>query len=140
MQKVIIGIDPGKITGYAVWDPRDRVLVYSASGPIHKIMGLVMFWGAGGPEKIMVVVEDARKRSWFGNSGPERWKGAGSIMRDCTIWEDFLTDNGIPFKMVAPRKGGTKWPLSVFKKVTGVTGRTNEHERDAIALVFGYIN
>jgi hypothetical protein len=41
--------------------------------------------------RIFVRFEDARLRKWFGKAGKEQLQGAGSIKRDCTIWEDFLT-------------------------------------------------
>ncbi len=65
-------------------------------------------------------------------------QGAGSVKRDCKIWEDFLTDLDIPFEMVAPRKGMTKYSAAAFKKLTGYEGKTSEHARDAAMLVFGF--
>ena len=85
---------------------------------------------------MFVRIEDARQRRWLGNKGREALQGAGSIKRDATIWEDFLTDKKIPFEMVAPSRNSTKLSAEVFKRLTGWQGRTSEHSRDAAMLVF----
>ena len=132
---MIVGIDPGKNTGYAV--VKDNKLVFVDSMMIHKL--LYILEKKAESESFFVVVEDARKRKWFGNSGPEKWKGAGSIMRDCTIWEDFLTYHKIPFKMVKPAPGTTKLGAHHFRLAYGWTERTNEHGRDAAMLALRHI-
>ena len=63
--------------------------------------------------------------------------GAGSVRRDCEIWEEFCNHYKIPFDAVPPRKGLTKWDADTFAKVTGYKGRTSNHARDAALLVFG---
>ena len=132
---MIVGIDPGKITGMAV--VTDSRLVIVRSEPIHVAMVDVrQFHEDYSP---IVIVEDARQRTWFGSSGPEKWKGAGSIMRDCTIWEDFLTYHKIPFKMVKPAPGTTKLGAHHFRLAYGWTERTNEHGRDAAMLALRHI-
>lgn len=55
-----------------------------------------------GRENIRLYIEDARKRIWFGNTGRERLKGAGSICRDSTIWDDFCKELGVEYVMVDP--------------------------------------
>ena len=81
-------------------------------------------------------VEDARKRKHFKNFGKERLQGAGSIKRDCTIWEDFLKDGGFHFEMLIP--GRTKMQPDQFARITGISTRTSNHARDAGCLCFGY--
>lgn len=66
-----------------------------------------------------------------------RAMGAGSVRRDCDIWEEYCTARRIPFEAVAPRPGATKWDADYFARVTGWTGRTSNHARDAALLVFG---
>lgn len=106
---------------------------------IHEALEKINRWH-GKETKIFVRIEDARKRTWFGNAGREQLQGAGSIKRDCKIWEDFLTDNNIPFELVAPKNNKTKINASVFKKITRWQVQTNEHSRDAAMLVFGFSN
>lgn len=136
--RYIIGIDTGASTGYAAWDARHKRLFAVETIKIHEAMERVkghVLINAGAP--VFVRVEDARKRKWFGKSGPEQLQGAGSIKRDAKIWEDFLTDLGCPFEMVAPKNNKTKLNAESFKKLTGWNDRTNEHSRDAAMLVFG---
>ena len=54
---------------------------------------------------------------------------------DAKIWEDFLTDKGILFELVAPKDNTTKLDAKSFAYRTGWTKQTNEHGRDAAGLV-----
>lgn len=131
-----IGIDTGTHTGLAVWDDTKQQLVSLETLSIHRAMARVLTLSA---EDVMVVFEDARQRTWFGKDKNTyaKLQGAGSIKRDCSIWEDFLTDYEIPFRAVPPHKGSTKWSEEYFKMVTGWTGKSSNHSRDAAVLVFG---
>lgn len=139
----IIGIDCGVKTGVAVWVKYDKKLDHIDSCKIHEAMELVDILNSNHPGQVFVRVEDARLRKWIPagkNEREERGRreGAGSVKRDAIIWEDFLTDKGIPFEMVAPKDNKTKTSAAYFKQLTGYKEQTNEHERDAALLVFGY--
>ena len=138
---IYIGIDPGTHTGVAIWDNKQREFVELATIPIHQALLKVKNYynDNKGLSNICVVFEDARQRTWFGKDKNTNAKlqGAGSIKRDCSIWEDFLTDYEIPFRAVPPQKGCTKWDDKYFKMVTGWKGKTSNHSRDAAILVFG---
>lgn len=133
-----IGIDPGTHTGFAVW--RDGAFSEICSLPLHdallRVRGLSNY-GA----QICVVFEDARLRKWYGThtakQDRDRLIGAGSVRRDCSIWEEALTQWRIPYKVVAPKNNATKMNADTFRSLTGWEGRTNEHGRDAAMLVFG---
>ncbi len=134
--QLIIGIDTGKNTGFATYSPITRRLLSVETLPIHKAMQKV--YTASKTMKVLVRFEDARKRKWFGNAGKEKLQGAGSIKRDAVIWEDYLKDLGIPFEAVAPKSNKTKLSAEAFKKLTGWSGRTSNHGRDAAMLVIGF--
>lgn len=137
--KIIIGIDCGTETGVAIWSRERRQLLQISTLRIHKAMEEVRLWNARhGQGNVFIRVEDARQRSWFGKTGIEVWKGAGSICRDSRIWEDFLTDEGIPFELVAPKNNRTKLSQQSFTRLTGWSRSTNEHSRDAAMLCYGY--
>jgi len=128
---VLIGIDPGTHTGIAVkkhgkFELIETVTIFAA---IQQIIYEDDLHGY-----IFVRIEDARLRTWFGKSGPEVWKGAGSIARDCAIWEEVLTELKIPFEMVHPKfvKATT---ADYFKKLTGWQGRTSKHAREAAWMI-----
>ena len=134
--KLAIGIDPGVNTGFSVKDLESGKFISVESLPIHVAMAKAMALDEMG-DTLYFVVEDARKRKWFGNSGNEVKQGAGSVKRDSKIWDDFLNDLGHPYRMEPPRKGGTKYTAQYFERLTGWNKRTNEHARDAAMLVAG---
>lgn len=134
---LIIGIDPGTKTGFAVLNKQTGSLIVCKTIGITRAMSEVS--NHSGRHVIRVFVEDARKRKWFGKDASAKAQGAGSVKRDCAIWEEFLTDQGIPFEMVDPKtqRGLTKMDAERFKALTGWQDRTSEHARDAAILVIG---
>lgn len=137
----LIGIDTGVHTGFAVYDTDLKALESVKEYTIHRAMDIVKQLYDEGKD-IKVRFEDARKRTWFGHHTAEedraRLQGAGSVKRDCQIWEDYLTDLRIPFEMVAPKNNATKLTAEQFRRITGYEGKTNEHGRDAAMLVYGF--
>jgi hypothetical protein len=142
---ICIGIDPGTHTGVAVWDTREGKFLSLETLPIHRALEKVKemshpFWHMDRlyHDDIQVVFEDARQRTWFGKGDTNaKLQGAGSVKRDCSIWEDFCKDYGIPYWAKPPVKGATKVSAEYFKMVSHYTGRTSEHSRDAAMLVIG---
>ena len=136
-----VGIDPGEHTGVAVWDSCGQKFTSIQTLKLHEAMSYVNLLECGYENMVFVVFEDARQRTWFPkerNASEYRGRlmGAGAAKRDAAIWEEFLTDYGIPFEAHKPQAHGTKWKADFFAKVTGYTGRTSEHARDAALLVF----
>ncbi len=138
----VVGIDTGSHTAIAVWDSEAGVL---------ETLGTFHLWAAlsfvsrlnGCADDMLVRFEDARQRTWVPwyqdetrNRG--RAQGAGYVKAHCSIWAEFLQDKGIRHEAVAPRRNVTKLDAEAFRRVTGWEGRTNEHERDAAMLVYGY--
>ena len=142
---IYIGIDPGTHTGVAVWDTREGKFLSLETLPIHRALGDVLEWSRGTwfqgvfiNTQVEVIFEDARKRTWFGKGDTTaKLQGAGSVKRDCAIWEDFCKDYGIPFQAIPPVKGATKVTAEYFKMISHYEGRTSEHSRDAAMLVIG---
>lgn len=143
---ILIGIDPGKNTGFASWHCADRRFLDVCSMALHVALFEVdSLWkgakNAGCPNSIFVIFEDCRLQKMYGGAneraGAAVLQGVGSVKRDCTIWEDFLTDRGIPHLAQRPLRHGTKWTAEYFKRTTGWQERTNSHGRDAGALVYG---
>ncbi len=137
-----IGIDPGTTTGLALWPKKDFGSLKLMSGPLIEIYQKILrhpFWVGHVHEskEILIRIEDARLRKWYGKQSSAKLQGAGSIKRDCAIWEEICNHHGWNYEMVHPIKGGTKWPAKIFNNITGYRGRSNEHERDAAMLVYG---
>lgn len=141
---VLIGIDTGVNTGFATYSPISRKLISVETIKIHEAMERVL--AINSKCKLKVRFEDARLRTWFGDSRDAKVRakvdakqqGAGSVKRDASIWEDFLTDKNIAFEMVNPEKNNTKLDPSQFRQMTGWTARTSNHARDAAMLVYGF--
>jgi len=143
MQGIFIGIDPGENTGIAI--VRDGVLAECRTLPLHRALDLVRKEHESAQGRFLVVFEDARLRKWFPqerNNSEYRGRlmGAGAAKRDAKIWEEFLTDFSIPFQAHKPEPGLTKWSADYWARITGYTGRTSNHARDAAILVLGYCN
>lgn len=134
--RYVIGIDPGKNTGIAVYDRETNAFTEVSCMLIHQAMSRVK--KMAGTLDIMVRLEDARQRKWFGASGREKLQGAGSVKRDSVIWEDFLSDEGITYELVKPGDAKTKVPADKFKNLTGWHKRSNGHARDAAMLCWKY--
>lgn len=129
-----IGIDVGTKTGLAIWDKAKKKYVEIKTLPIHRALDVVKDYHS--KHKIIVIVEDARKVR-FGTDKVKA-QGAGSVKRDSSIWDDFLTDYNIPHAMARPNKRITKWDATTFRMQTGYEGLTSSHSRDAALLVFQY--
>lgn len=135
---VIIGIDPGTTTGIASWDNTNRKLLEVKSMLIHDAMNKCLSYQKIYKDSLFIRFEDARLRNFFGKKGREHLMGAGSIKRDCTIWDDFLKAHDFHYASLAPKLGLTKLSREIFAQVTGWKEMTNEHSRDAAMLVYGY--
>lgn len=130
---LIIGIDPGVKTGLAIWNRESKSMIVLYSAGILMIMKIIL----NHRDQILKIrLEDARKRNWFGKAGREVLQGAGSIKRDCQIWEEFFELHNLPYELVAPKNNKTKLDAKLFSNMTGWKGRTNEHERDSAMLVY----
>ena len=138
MTKILIGIDTGVNTGFAVAADRgnggelEQVESLSITQAMEKVKEIIEKWGIS---NVCLYIEDARKRTWF-TGGREKSQGVGSVKRDAQIWEDWCTEQDIKFVLVHPAANATKKKATDFKRMTGWIGRTNEHARDAAMLVF----
>ena len=136
--KILIGIDTGVHTGFAV------AFDHGEGGELQKVQSLSItqamqsileYEDEHDLKDIMLYIEDARKRTWF-TGGREKAQGVGSVKRDAQIWENWCKEQGINFKLIHPAANATKKKVEDFTRMTGWTGRTNEHGRDAAMLVF----
>jgi len=137
---IVIGIDPGMHTGLAVWDTSSRQFLDIRTTNIVDAMDYLRQIreerGIG-----LVVFEDARQRKWIPREKDMkqvkgRAMGAGSVKRDCSIWEEWCRFYCIDYVASLPRYGMTKLTDAYFRGITGYDRRTNEHGRDAAMLVF----
>lgn len=134
---ILIGIDVGKNTGIAVMTDGKLTTVETKS--IIGAMELVKYQINNAQvtgRQIKLYIEDARLRKWV-TGGREKLQGVGSVKRDSAIWEEFCVHYGVDFTLVAPKDNNTKLSADTFKRLTGWQGRTSQHARDAVMLVWG---
>jgi len=137
--KILIGIDPGVNTGLAVYSRPLRKLVNIRTVSILKAMAMIksdQMIPLLRQNLVFVRIEDPRQVKY--KTDPEKAQGAGSVKRDAAIWEEFCTNEGIPFEMVRPNKRLTKFTAERFEQYTGWKEKTSTHGRDASLLVFGF--
>lgn len=132
---VLVGIDPGTKTGFAwkengVLKQVETLTIIEAILQVHALEAFCL----ARDYTLMVRIEDARLRTYFGKSGAEKWKGAGSIMRDCSIWEDEMQRRSIPFQMVHPKNVKETTPAQ-FEQLCGWDKRTSIHAREAAWMI-----
>jgi hypothetical protein len=141
MRKLAIGIDPGKSTGFAVKDIATGEYLTIETMPIHQAMIKVVEMIEENPAQLYFVVEDARKRTWYNDKSKNAKAargmamGGASVKRDCTIWDDFLSDWAFNFVMKAPKDLTTKMDKTAWQRATKWTKRTSEHARDAACFI-----
>ncbi|RKG33411.1 hypothetical protein D7V21_09570 [Acinetobacter guerrae] len=135
--KILVGIDTGVNTGFAVAvdEGKGGDLIQVISLTITQAMARVIeLCELYSKSQVYLYIEDPRKRTWF-TGGREKAQGVGSVKRDAQIWENWCKENKIKYTLVHPKDNCTKYKSDTFKKVTGWMGRTNEHARDAAMLV-----
>jgi hypothetical protein len=130
---IFIGIDCGTHTGFAAWNSPEQRFDKITTITMDEAKALVKQYHSS--YAIIVYVEDARQRKWFGENADAKRQGAGSVKREASSWEEFLLANQIPFEMKHPLKGMTKLSKRQFAQITGYTGLTSEHARDAAMMV-----
>ena len=137
---IVVGIDPGIHTGLAVWDTSSRqfleIRTVGIVAAMEYLSEIRQDRGIG-----LLVFEDARQRTWIPREKDIRQvkgraMGAGSVKRDCSIWEEWCKAKGIQFIATRPKTGLTKLNDAYFRGLTGYDRRTNDHGRDAAMLVF----
>lgn len=135
---MIIGIDPGQRTGVAVY--RDGALIELRTVSPDQIAGVLEELA---PE--LVVFEDSRKQSAVfirGTNARSMLKIArnvGEVDRLCRQIEALCDRMRIACVGVSPLRKGSKLSAARFCDVTGWSGRSNQHERDAAMCAFRYL-
>lgn len=132
---MIIGIDPGKSTGIAIYHG-------------GKLTGLKTIRPHHLKEHISgasrVIFEDSRLQSHLFTSNQNRAvalkmaRNVGEIDAWCALITSICDDLGIPAHGISPKAKGAKLRHDAFAKLTGWTGKTNEHMRDAAMVAWMY--
>lgn len=137
---VMLGIDPGEATGVAEFRGGELESLRTVA-PVD-LAGVLMELR---PKS--VIYEDSRLQSrvWVpGATAGSKAKGM-SIARDlgrvdarCADLVELCARLGILARGVSPRAKGAKFARERFAQVTGWTGSSNQHERDAAMVAWPY--
>jgi hypothetical protein len=134
--KFVIGIDPGRSTGYA-FVSQGNLVSCESDIPI-RVEQRVLTVFAAAKDDLLVIVEDTRamRLPKHLQSSSARDKGVGGVWAEMTRWQEFMEHHGIPCKMQAPSKSiKRKTTAEEFKKdFPDFKGRTNHNARDAAYL------
>lgn len=139
-----VGIDIGTNTGYAVYDSHLKKFISIQTLKIHEAMEQVLLLAKENENRIMVRFENVKSWRPFGKNrepASARIQGAGSIKRDQSIWEDYLTEHHIPYELVGLTQCRKKTTAAEFKQITGWDSKvspTTEHSRDSAMMVYGF--
>jgi len=135
--RTIIGLDPGASTGVAVY----------IGGKLNRLETIEP-WQIpklfDGFRVDRVVFEDSRLTSFMFTSVPSR-AAALKMARNvgeidawskliCAVCEQL----NIPAHGISPKQKGAKLDAKAFERLTGWTGPSNEHTRDAAAVAWPY--
>lgn len=136
MSRYIIGIDPGKNTGFGVWDAKLEKFSY---------LGTIDFWTAvdllrayDPRDVIRVIVElPQTKHVWHGSknvaTAQRTGVNVGGALREAELLAEFCSRRGLSI-ITKPPAG--KIDAAKFRDLTGYKGATNEHTRDAGMLAY----
>lgn len=138
---VLLGIDPGKHTGIAVWDCKEQEFLDISEKDFWSTYEHGKKLKASG-RKIVAYVEDPSGNSpvWHGNEKPQAVRAkiaqrVGRNKQEAELLMEGLRRAGIPVRPIVPKQ--QKWDAKTFKNITGYEGQTNSHKRDAARMVFG---
>ena len=143
LKSLVVGIDPGKATGVAVWCPEtnefEEVASFSFWEAVQYLDPYLLAGMVG-----LAVVEDSRKTGLF----RQRLGGAASLIgakgrslgrvdRDCLLWIQLFHRHEIPVIARSTKNKAKKVDAQTFRNLTGWKQVTNKHGRDAGMNVFG---
>ena len=137
MSKIIVGIDPGTNTGFAVIF--NGVLTNLLTISPWEIEGEL-----SGVTVDRVVFEDSRLQSHTWTTAGTRAVAAnmarkvGQVDAYCALIVGICGRLGIPAHGISPKGKGKKLNAEQFKAATGWTGASNEHTRDAAMVAWPY--
>jgi hypothetical protein len=133
----VIGIDPGVLTGIAEFSNGQLVSLIT----IHPLDLREMIKATGATR---VIYEDSRLTShlFTTNSNPAVAKNmarkVGQVDMVCGLIVAACERIGIPAHGVSPKNKGAKLDAEKFKAMTGWTGPSNQHTRDAAVVAWAY--
>ena len=135
----ILGIDPGQQTGIAIFEDGNLTRLETIE-PVD----LSDYIKTERPEYL--VFEDSRLTSPVFCRGVKRLamlkiaRNVGQIDAWCSLIVAICDREKIPAKGISPKGKGMKLDAPAFQYLTGWTGKSNQHTRDAAMVAWPYRN
>jgi hypothetical protein len=137
---LVMGIDPGEQTGVAIYRGGHLAELFTVSPA--KYMSVLCEYSPA-----LLVIEDSRLQSHVFTGPQETSKVRLKIARNigmvdgfCSILTRLAETLEIPMIGVSPLGKGAKINAAQLATITGWTGKSNQHERDASAVAHQYRN
>lgn len=141
-KRYVIGIDPGVKTGLACYDrEKKQITQFGTTGFWHVYESFAQDTVTS--ITTLFIIETPKKTRLYdrqdGEQGDRRREkiasNIGSNGREAELLAEGIERLGFEVKRVVPTSG--KWTAADLKLITGITERTSQHVRDAIALCYG---
>lgn len=138
-----IGIDPGATTGFALWLPNEKLLKLQSFDFWDTVYELNNYFTLY-EQRLLVVIEAAWKIKTsyrrHDDESPQRGmlkinRNVGSANREAELLAQYVKRNQVQILEITPN--ARKIGCVQFRQLTGYTGQTNQHTRDAGMLVWG---
>lgn len=133
----VIGIDPGKNTGVAVYCTERQMLIAVTSMTFWEAYQFVQDYDFAAIQEVVVEVPDTKhvwQKAASGTRAMQRQSvNVGSVIREAELLAEGLERLGYKVKRVPPRR---KITAAEFTQWTGWTQTTNQHARDAAMLCY----
>ncbi len=139
--RFFLGLDPGRQTGWAVWDAAREVFVEILTADFWKAYAMVQTYR---PAHCCIVIEMPSGATYDHDldQTPDKARrrekvsrNVGSVQREAQLLAEGLDRLGYTVRRIRPRQ--SKLGARAFRRLTSYAGRTSQHGRDAGMLVFG---
>lgn len=133
----IIGIDPGTNTGIGVYHMQEKKLIQVGSMPELEAHDWLKTLDK---DQVLLLIENPN--TFFPGMSRakmlQRAQGAGSIKHSYSQLVKICDKFGLPYQPIRLNASWKKLKDYQFTEVTGWTGTTNEHARDAAMICWDY--
>lgn len=141
---MIIGIDPGKDTGFAVYQ-NGKLTELSTYDPLTMLSVLKTI-----TQNDLIIIEDSRLQCIYPHKDRKTGKPVSTavklkIARDvgridfqCSIIEQMCVRLGLKLISISPKQKGEKLSVSQFKDKTGWAEEADQHEIDAAMVAWPF--
>ncbi len=135
----VIGIDPGKSNGFAVWDTRKAAITHMDTLNFFDLLDELKTWQG---KSVFIRVEDPRvNKPVFDKAAADTKRkmlrvaqNVGMNKKDAENIIEYCKKIELKHEAVQPKE--KKWTQEALTRRTGITKKVSQHVRDAIKLIW----